>query len=663
MRLANNKTVKTSLVGICLALIAIYSYQIPVILLSVYLLYRVLSPYLSGQLFSPTLKLVAVFFFYVSLLQLFFLAAWLIYKETPLTAMPVIALGAIACSWFLTHKKRSTHRRVDYQKRGFYGILPVVLSLFFVFILTVPAALKASVEKESLVISVLNGNVDDAAHISLLNDRLSSNRAITYLTNENDNLRSYGQYPPGWHSLNAIFAKAIYPKIEPGTDTLFAYAISKIFWTLVLAVTFAEATFSIAAFLRKSTKGWATASWLSFGVLAVQFILLTDTYRDGFYSFIPQLITALLALVLLAHTATTLRPNDTKRWSVNLLFLSVICIGGSLSWVLVLPAFGLIVLGMIALSAQSLGVKDTVVLLRKSLVSHMPVYLLLVVGVVTQIYLMSLDTTTSIGSGFLSGIMLDGGIAKYPEMLYLITLVGLLMLLLLLDKRQAKSLNYMLTGLASMIVFVCLIYLLQVAKIDRNAYYYYKTLNIAFIMLAPLSIIGFGHFIDTLGKKIGNTGAVMSAVSVGVMLMMLIGVNVSSPATNILRSDYLKGVRLISPAVNESAYEQLEASSYTDHNLAFYYLPVKVSDENDVPSLILKTNEPASNCFNAVRMSIIAKTDFKDSVQATKAACGGYVVEFITSDELVDSYRRIVSDGGMSGSIRVVGINDTLSGK
>jgi len=641
-----------TLILFALVLISLFSFQLTIIIFSIYLLYQVFVPYLDHRLFSSLIMRIFVLLFcYVSILQVLFLVAWLVYKETPMTVVPVLGLLAITIFWLSSGKSHKNSVSLKWQKKSLRYYAPVIVSLLFIFALVTPSLFKSG----GSIISAVNGNVDDAAHISVLNDKLYSNRAITYHTTKNDNLRSYGQYPLQWHPVNAVFIKAFYPSIKPGTDMLFAYAISKIFWLFVLAVIFAEATYGIYSFFSSRKIEPSSFMWASFGILAFQFILLTDTYKEGFYSFIPQLIAAVISLLMLLQLSSKPKPSNSKQWAMSLLLFSIISIGGSLSWLLVLPAFALMVGLTVGLTIKEQGTKKTLFLFSGSYKQHIFVYLLLLVSLGAQLLIISGDSVVSVGNGFLNGIMLNGGITKYPEIFYCAFLVGFFTLFMFLKSRHSKSINYILAGLLSIAGFACLIYLLQVFTIGKTSYYFYKTLNIILIMVAPLSIIGVGYFISYIKKRYGNLTSMFVALSIPMTLLLLLGLNVASQPPAVARSSYLAGERITSSTVNNLVYKELLSSKYDDKHLTFFYTP-GILDQNDLPTLLLKTNKPSSECFEAVRISIILHTEFDEFIKAAKAPCNDYSLEFITSKNNVLNYQSIVSDFKLSDKITIVGI-------
>ena len=655
------KPINTIIIIACAVLLStLVSIQVPLLLLSLYITYKLLSPHLSIKLFQSTVsRVVAALIVYVSLLQCLFLVVWLIAKDTSLLSIPLIGVLVLLIVWLLVRfnkKNVVTSKPVRFILKR--DVASILIALLMVTIVTIPSLAAAGVDKKSSIISMANGNVDDAAHVGLLNDKIDSDRAITYHTSANDNLRSYGQYPPGWHSLNAMLIKSFSPGFQSGTDSLYAYAITKVFWFFILVLTFAQVTFTLSSLLIQSGARRIFNAWLCIGLLFFSLILFTDAFKEGFYSFLPQLITALFSLVVLAQMSLR-KTEDEKGWGNDLLLLSIICLGGSLSWLLVLPAFGLIILLVVAAKIIHDGIKNGIALTLRTLRRHAVAFGFLSTSLLVQVYLISRDSSSGSSVTFLQGIMLNGGISQYPVLLYSLLAGGLLLLISLGSRRLSRQLGYVLIGLSALFAFTVCIYLLQIYVIDKNAYYYFKTLNIATTMTAPLAIIGVGMLIAYIHNQRGKVPALALLVFIPTFLVLFVGINIAVNPPPVSRTNYLKGARMITPTINESVYKELQSSEYNDKNLVFYYTPGHL-DQNDIPTLLLKTNKPASRCFDDIRLSIIIHTEFSDYLKAVKNSCDGHKITFVTSPAYVSPYRKQVANDDLSSQVDIITYQDTF---
>ena len=651
---------KIIIIACAILLSAAISIQVPLLLVSLYITYKLLSPHLNTKLFQSTVsRILATLIVYVSLLQCLFLVIWLIAKETSLLSMPFIGLVLLLIVWLLVRfSKKNVIASEPVRFILKRDVASILIALLMVTIVTVPSLVATGIDKKSSIISMANGNVDDAAHVGLLNDKIDSDRAITYHTSANDNLRSYGQYPPGWHSLNAMIVKSFSPAFQSGTDSLYAYAITKVFWFFILVLTFSQVTFILSSLFIQSGSRRIFNAWLCIGLLFFSLILFTDAFKEGFYSFLPQLITALFSLVILAQMSLR-KKDDEKGWGDDLLLLSIICLGGSLSWLLVLPAFGLIILLVVAAKIIHDGVKSGIVLTLRTLLRHIVVFGFLATSLLVQVYLISRDSSSGSSVTFLQGIMLNGGISQYPVLLYSLLAGGLLLLISFGSRRLSRQLGYVLIGLSALFAFTVCIYLLQIYAIDKNAYYYFKTLNIATTMTAPLAIIGAGMLITYIRNRRGKVPALALLIFIPTFLVLFVGINISANSPTVSRMSYLKGTRMITPTVNESIYKELQSSQYNDKKLVFFYTPGHL-DQNDIPTLLLKTNKPASRCFDDVRLSIILETNFSDYLDAVKISCNDYKITFITSPNYLQDYKKQVLDKDLGSIVNVITYRDTF---
>ncbi len=236
------------------------NFNFSAVVFSLILTHRIFDNWLDPFIFDTKLtRALLTPFFYLLILQCVALFVWLISRNFPLD------MAAQVCGLFLLLLYIISYR---YNKGGKPGQIsgsrrPIINSSDYVsfgIAVTITCAVAllpiyaGGLSNKSSLLNLVNGNVDDAAHIALLNDRLHFNRGILYHADIAGQTRNPAPYPIGWHSANAVVIKATYPSIKPGTQTLGAYIVSKVFWFFILVFVFVKTIFVFLKFFRNDEK-------------------------------------------------------------------------------------------------------------------------------------------------------------------------------------------------------------------------------------------------------------------------------------------------------------------------------------------------------------------------------------------------------------------------
>lgn len=504
-----------------LTMIGIYSLNLLFIIFSVILTYKLFSPLLSRKVFdSFVLKTASIFFIFIIILQCVILSSWLVNRNFPLDATPALTMVILAIAYVYRHflsKPKILNTTLPTNKTTFIqlsDIISIVIAIAIVLPLSLSLLMNDGKDMQSNV-STLAGGADDAAHLKFVNAKLQSNRGVFYHSGVTTQTGINDLYPTSWHSANAVIIKAIYPKISVGNESLVAYAISKVFWFFVLVFIFCRIILILYKFLCNKKPSLPATLWLASGSILFSRFFFVDTFRTGFYSFMPQLIATLLLVLVLIQLS--LQGAKRRQFQDTLLLVLLVSIGGSLSWVLVLPAFLLAIILILFDHFKNGDRHNFIKEIVSGIFENLVYYGLLITASVVQLYVMLANSSAGSVS-FVQGIIMNGGINSYKVEFYIFIFSGLSLCLLLSCKNSEKILRYMLYALLSLLIFAEIISAIQIIYLGKNAYYYYKVLYIFTAVALPLGLVGVASSIDWLEKNKSKS----VALSISVILIMLI---------------------------------------------------------------------------------------------------------------------------------------------
>lgn len=612
----------------------IYSVNLFAILASVLLIYIAIkritfTPWTSSTLF----RIVITPFLYICLLQAVVLCVWVVNKNFPLTMTPLVLLGlliaAMAYYFYYTKEPFVTKQppRQGNKKITYYDILSLILAVTITGIVALGPLFTTGIGNKSSVLGLINMNVDDATHISMINDRVQFNRGVLYHTDATDNLRTYSQvtiYPTSWHAANTAIITSINKIITSGVDTIIAYIISKLFWFLLLLFFFIRSLFALYDVILNGRKTSRLAVlWIVLGGTYLAVYLLFDNFREGFYSFIPQLLAVSAVIPFLLRSNTSLGNNELK----YLLPITILCICGSLAWLLTLPLFGCVILFILLSQFNFAKPKKTIVAIFKSQLPYLPLYLMLIVAAGVQLYISTRPADPSLSLSFVESINLRGPIALFPDILYYFIFIGIALFVAFSRQKNLTPFTFVFALLCISLGFTAFIYLVQSFTSGNPQYYYYKVLNIALTVAIPVTVVGFALLIQTILQNKGRQTAIYCLVLLYLSMLIFIGLNKTENPSSITSAEYVAGVRHSPGPANELTWKLATLqtqSSYMDKTFTLFYHPDPILRTNIAytNTMILKANKPDDACFTAVLNTIIARdTNHQQTIQSISSHC------------------------------------------
>jgi hypothetical protein len=486
---------------------------------------------------------------------------------------------------------------------------------------------------------LINRVIDDPNHLGMLNDKLQFNRGVITgsIAENHTNTKGVSFYPAGWHSANAVIIKAFYPSISTGTESLIAYAVTKVFWFMLLIFVFVRTVFSIFGIYSKEKPTGAVASWIGLASLLFVGWFLIDPFLDGFYSFIPQLIIVPFFILSLVHMSF-LHKKDDDALLHSLIFPALLCMGSALSWLLLFPVF---VIALVLSFFNMLRPWGTLKTLKR-LVRKLPRYILIFLLALTPVIVQILTSKGTGGSvSFIQGILLPGPIQTYPIDFWTFVLFGVA-LFVVLAIRNAKT-DRLQPLLAYLIViggFTAVLYALQLYKAQTLLYYYFKSLDALLIALSILCIVGFAFFIHWTQSKTSRTTALL-------LSLLLVLLSAQFVFTKPLIFSYIGGGRATTTSINKEIFTLLNTSysqsSYFDKQVTIFY-PNNNPNLNEVASRFLSINKPYGDCYDSVKGASFSVRPKNFSVDPIVKACADPEIKityYVEEDSLAPMQQKI----------------------
>ncbi|HVW23040.1 MAG TPA: hypothetical protein VHB51_00950 [Candidatus Saccharimonadales bacterium] len=520
-------------------------------------------------------------------------------------------------------RKSSSNSRVKWADRK--DAIGLIFAALACLVLLLPAYNRFHHLNGSAVTAFVAGNVDDSAHIEALNDRLQYNQVSFYHTNLADKVRSQsverGDYPIGWEAANAAVVKAAAPSLRPGTASLKAYVATKFIWFFMLVFFFAY----FAAWIFETILGRGgnrvETTLLCILILLFIFYFVFDVFRQGFFTFIPQL----LCLPLCVLSLTAIKTAGWEQfWSIFTV-AAVYAIGGGLSWLLVLPVLSLILVVGGFLQLKDLGfsiLKQR--LFYWKLLPVLPLYCLISLAVLAQLWMAS--HINGISGGFLVSINQLGAIAQYNQNFYIIVAIGLAALAVYSHRVKTTPAAVRISFLVatSLLAVALLVYLVQIFSVERTDYYYFKALSTFTFLAIPLAIAGYACLFRHIAAQSSPSPILAALLVLGIVFFA--GV----PAGNSPTVSYLKGQLGLPVPVANYVYDNiasLHAAAPAQH--AFYYNS-KDPLETDIANMLMKTMPQEHDCYRNVRPSFYDGSTPAAIARGIKASCSGYSITIAT---------------------------------
>lgn len=624
---------------IILALLSIivsllFSYQLAFAIISIILVFLGLNKMLSASIFDTTLlRFIVAMCIYLGVLQVTTMLVWLINVNFPLDQV-IPAATALSLVFFLTSlgSRKDIARPAKSPSRiNRFDIISLSISLLFLLIIVVPPLKDARVNSSEpifpkIVTDHIGTGTDDANHAGMIIDRLNSNRGVLYKTDAAEERTltepaAISSYPPGWHSANAALMIAFNSDIKDGGEALVAYIFSKLFWFFILLYLFARVTFIMARLAAFKLKGATMYIYLTAFIGFFTYYSLLGQYKEGFYSFMPQLIAVLLAGLLLTQLWQDFSQKNVDNTTAlrSLSPLAYVVSLSALSWFLITPALAFAVLVPLVVLYRQIS-KDLVWQLIKL---HGVTVLACIAAVALQLYLITSGSARNPSAGITEA----GALAQFSPYYYTFIGVGVFFLLHHLNKKSLHLNGFI--SLAGFILALSLaIALYQVKLIGHIEYYFFKPLGTAMILLMPIAFTGWVYLLESLTNKLDLSSKLLIATAFIVSLPLVVGVN----PVNTSHLQYILGNRTFSTQESTEMYSIIAArpiaKDVTKDEIAIGFIP------EDAPYNIIVSNLLNTN---AIR------------VNKCQARLYGVATVASTTDDLIKALQKCSNqDGGVT---------------
>lgn len=654
----------TLALAIVVILLAVFvGYQAVVLLLSLALTYLLLEHLLSKTVFNTGFyRAVVAVVAYYALLQATILAAWLFDNNFPLSFSIVLTflLLVIAHIWnyFIYSKQSFTVDKTSYRRFSFVDLIAVALGALIVFLVLAGPLVKSihyygRINVGAVAEDYVNTSLDDSNHLSRINDRLELNRGVLYKSNQVAYVvhgDSISTYPPGWHSANAAVIKALDPGIKVGGQSLLAYIATKIFWLFILVYCFTRVVGGLISTFMEDSKGKARllARFVYFALVVgfLAYYSLLEQFQEGFYTFIPVLISLFLATALLLQFNIDKSPGSKSSKYRTLLPLVLVTTNLTLSWFLIMPAVVLAVVVAFAFSGKSGNFKGLVLKVWSELVRRLPLVLLAVLAVLAQIIVITAPGSQS----FKVGVNTPGAITMHSVAYFGFTILGIFLFYALLNQKQ-----HLTEGITILLVcllgFAMFIYLFQVATLHQPQYYYYKTLYAAMAVALPIGVTGWLLLFERVARSYSGLVAVFFAFGLAMCVPLIIGIE---PVNDALLT-YVHGTRPFT--IDEDAYIYNSISERSQLPIAqrtadvIFYTPGQIG-QNIVGTNILRSMQHINGCDDRTFTQLL--NDNQSGLFSTLKGCQSSPLTIVTQPPSYALLKSLVTVYGLNGTVSVV---------
>lgn len=645
-----------SLIILTVLSILFQSFNLLIIGISLGLAYKIFSQLISKTIFDSKLFIsILILFSCVILMQCTILISCILNRNFPLSYIPSLLLVILYLIHLYNkhylHKKDHNLLPVKTKVRilNLQDIVSLLTAVAIIAVIVIPPlALKPEFARSTSIMSLITGNVDDTSHLSLLNDNLQFDRGVLSRSDAAGQTRKGGFYPSGWHAVSAVFIKMFNPTIQTGSASLLAYGIQKLFWFFILLYLLARVSFTVYRFLSGNKPKAPAYIWISTAAIFLGYTFLLPIFKEGFYSFLPQLIATLLAIPVIIQLT---KEKDKKDFYRALPFLFIVGIGGCLSWFLPLPSFFLTVLFIVLEISINKNFKKTFNNILRILKENIIILAILASATLFQFYVMiSIHDDSALT--FLASILMGGGITTYDKIFYMFISVGFIASLLLAIHKAKKNIHLSLSLFAALILFCTYIFFVQIEHMGKNEYFYFKMLDILTLAAIPFCIAGFNLIFDkiTIDRKAILISITLTIITIAT-LVQLIGLDSSTLS-------FARGYRAFSSPLDNSILNELDnhvsQTNYYNKNYSFYYVPdPNFYFQNEVAMLMAKSNAPDSNCFTIIRHSIWKTPPIEQLLDSVDKDCKGYNVDIITNKASFQAFKAAVDNAGLDNSVRI----------
>lgn len=556
--------------------------------------------------------------FFMFILQMTGFAIWLLNPNASITPLPGITSLLLLVPflfWRPEHKERTTRwaNRED--------LLSVALAVALVGLVCAQVLIRFPGLPQQSVIGLLDGNVDDGAHIALMNDRIELDRGFLKRSTYEQSSRvdtSFNSYPLGWHIANASVYKAFFGSAFSEKSVLYFYAITKVVWFFWVAALFFRFAYSLYSRAHKNgSKSFVLLSSLLF-LFAIY--LLIDHFRLGFYSFFPQLLSImLLAYSLLAFDKT----KNSKGLVAMSIPIIVFSVSGGLVWTLLLPV--MVLAGTIPLFVRLRNLTGPLYRkLLKEALAFLPLFLIASLAVLSQAKLLWAARFDSTGS-IIDSLNTFGNIVVYGWTFITVVVVGFIAYLFLESRTSKHPMQSPLLLTALLTFFTATIYLIQMFSVEKTSYYFYKTFDSLLFLIVPMAVCGIVLCVEAIA-----TNDKVRRFATQTTALFLVLMYAGFPAGNTPTVSYVSGKLGLDSKTASLVFDRMTTAKQNE-GFTFVYLQDKPF-ETDIANVLLKSGPRFSSCYRNIRPSFTDGTSLNDIVKITQRVCSDTPISIYAGD-------------------------------
>ena len=509
-----------------------------------------------------------------------------------------------------------------------------------------------SINIPAIAVSYVDVGLDNSTHLSMINDSLQLNRGVIYKSNEAKDVvlqSTISSYPPAWHSANAVIIESFYSKIKVGGQSIIAYVLTKFFWLFVLIFLFSRVVFDLFQILIRPDKHrrlLPAYTWLIGGIGFFSYYILIEQFEQGFYTFLPLLISLLIAIPLLIQLNFDNKENLSNKSRV-LLPIILIVANLTLSWFLILPAVTIAILFAFLYPTKNNKVRDALLGMWSELSRVLPLVVLTVLAIVVQIILITVPSSQT----FRVSIDTPGSIAIPAVAYFGFIFTGLALLYLLIHRQLSKLLDNLTLLLVFLLGFSFLIYLFQILTIQQPQYYYYKTLYTAMIVAMPMAIIGWLLLIELVTNKYRQLTAVILVFGLLICFPLIIGIQ---PPNGDSLFNYVIGRRALTTTESAYIYNSVSARARVPLDKrtsdVIFYEPGQIVD-NIVATNILRGIKPVTNCDNEMFNDLF--NDSETGLFSTIKGCETNPLTIVTNPDSYQLLKNLASSYNLGSNVTI----------
>ena len=652
---------------VSIVLLVLCGHEAVVLFLSLVMTSVLLESYLSVVVFNSRIyRFIVSTVAYFTILQTVILSMWVFNHNIPLNysldITAVVLILSLLTSYFTKNKAVPKTELNVVKNLTYIDLVSIGVSLLILIaVLAVPVVhsvrRQGHLDVGSTVENYVNTGLDDSSHLSRINDRLQLNRGVLYDSNVTPYVvfqNTISTYPPSWHSANAVLIKSLDPNIKVGGQSLIAYVLTKIFWLFVLVYCFARVTFTVfSVFVKRTSRKrlFSDHLWLTGSIFFFSYYALLEQFKEGFYNFIPLLISNVLCLALLIQLG--IDKGNKERPSIRyraLLPLTIMLTSATLSWFLVVPA---------VLVAMAFAVYDPLVFsLRNTrkivfdiwvqLRTQSHLFLLCAASILVQTIVITAGSSRS----FSEGVNDPGAISLHSSLYFAFIVIGVLLFYGIMPRklRSAREIAPYLISLLGMALFI---YVFQILTIGKPEYYYFKTLNTVIIVALPLAIVGWLMLTKLAFSGLDQLTTLALSAGLLICLPLVIGIN----PLNTSNVGYVLGKREFSASEDAFIYNNLSnrakvpLSQRTED--VIFFTP-DIIGHNIVGTNILRSIQPVDSCDAKIFAAL--EVNNEPALLKSLSTCESAHMTIVTRPAFYKTLRSDIAAHHISNKVTVLAI-------